>query len=191
MGEIPSYGFDRVANLETVKAAIERSGHLADEGARAVCVHGDRSSGGHSPVGTTRNRENLCDQSAGQRVGGSVLRRQRGGTSRQIRWRVGARCPGICSHGPGPQRPSILFFDELDALAPVRGSSATSVTDSVVAALLTELDGVGGRGDVVVIGATNRKDLIDPALLRSGRFRGACRARTSRGIGQTRSAGNH
>ena len=66
--------------------------------------------------------------------------------------------------------PSMIFFDELDALAPIRGSSATSVTDSVVAALLTELDGVGGRSDVVVIGATNRKDLIDPALLRSGRF---------------------
>ena len=66
--------------------------------------------------------------------------------------------------------PSILFFDELDALAPVRGSSSTSVTDSVVASLLTELDGVSGRGDLVAIGATNRKDLIDPALLRSGRF---------------------
>ena len=66
--------------------------------------------------------------------------------------------------------PSILFFDELDALAPVRGRSTTSVTDSVVAALLTEMDGVMSRGDVSVIGATNRVDLIDPALLRSGRF---------------------
>ena len=66
--------------------------------------------------------------------------------------------------------PSIIFFDELDALAPVRGRSTTSVTDSVVAALLTELDGVTERGDVAVIGATNRPDLIDPALLRSGRF---------------------
>jgi transitional endoplasmic reticulum ATPase len=66
--------------------------------------------------------------------------------------------------------PSILFFDELDALAPIRGRSTTSVTDSVVAALLTELDGIGERGDVVVVGATNRKDLIDPALLRAGRF---------------------
>ena len=66
--------------------------------------------------------------------------------------------------------PAILFFDELDALAPVRGSSTNSVTDSVVAALLTELDGIGARGQIFVIGATNRKDLIDPALLRSGRF---------------------
>lgn len=66
--------------------------------------------------------------------------------------------------------PAIIFFDEIDALAPVRGSSTNNVTDSVVAALLTELDGVGDRGDVFVVGATNRKDLIDPALLRPGRL---------------------
>jgi transitional endoplasmic reticulum ATPase len=63
-----------------------------------------------------------------------------------------------------------LFFDEIDALAPVRGNSTNSVTDSVVAALLTEMDGVTERGDVFVIGATNRKDLVDPALLRPGRL---------------------
>ena len=66
--------------------------------------------------------------------------------------------------------PSIIFFDEFDALAPVRGSSSTSVSDSVVAALLTELDGLSDRGQVAVIAATNRRDLIDPALLRAGRF---------------------
>jgi transitional endoplasmic reticulum ATPase len=66
--------------------------------------------------------------------------------------------------------PSILFFDEIDALAPVRGNSTNSVTDSVVAALLTELDGVSDRGDVFAIGATNRRDLVDPALLRPGRL---------------------
>jgi transitional endoplasmic reticulum ATPase len=66
--------------------------------------------------------------------------------------------------------PSIIFFDEIDALAPVRGKSINNVTDSVVAAMLTEMDGVTARGQVVVIGATNRKDLIDPALLRAGRF---------------------
>ncbi|MCJ7779361.1 MAG: ATP-binding protein, partial [Acidimicrobiia bacterium] len=66
--------------------------------------------------------------------------------------------------------PAILFFDEIDALAPVRGNSTNSVTDSVVAALLTEMDGVSDRGDVFVIGATNRRDLVDPALLRPGRL---------------------
>ena len=70
----------------------------------------------------------------------------------------------------GAVAPSILFFDELDALAPVRGKSTNSVTDSVVAALLTEIDGVSDRGNVFVIGATNRRDLVDPALLRPGRF---------------------
>jgi transitional endoplasmic reticulum ATPase len=66
--------------------------------------------------------------------------------------------------------PAIIFFDELDALAPVRGNATNTVTDSVVAALLTEIDGVGGQSRLTVIGATNRRDLIDPALLRSGRF---------------------
>ena len=66
--------------------------------------------------------------------------------------------------------PAILFFNEIDALAPVRGNSNNSVTDSVVAALLTELDGVSDRGDVFAIGATNRRDLVDPALLRPGRL---------------------
>ena len=67
--------------------------------------------------------------------------------------------------------PSIVFLDEVDALAPVRGQSTDGgTTDRVVAALLTELDGVESLRDVVVIGATNRPDLIDPALLRPGRL---------------------
>lgn len=67
--------------------------------------------------------------------------------------------------------PSLVFLDEIDALAPRRGQSFDSgVTDRVVAALLTELDGIEPLRDVVVIGATNRPDLIDPALLRPGRL---------------------
>ncbi|EUA64457.1 vesicle-fusing ATPase [Mycobacteroides abscessus 1948] len=63
--------------------------------------------------------------------------------------------------------PSLVFLDEVDALAPRRGQSFDSgVTDRVVAALLTELDGVEPLRDVVVLGATNRPELIDPALLR-------------------------
>ncbi|MFV0495234.1 AAA family ATPase [Mycobacterium sp.] len=67
--------------------------------------------------------------------------------------------------------PSLVFLDEVDALAPRRGQSFDSgVSDRVVAALLTELDGVDPLRDVVVLGATNRPDLIDPALLRPGRL---------------------
>ncbi len=67
--------------------------------------------------------------------------------------------------------PSLIFLDEVDALAPRRGQSSDSgVGDRVVAALLTELDGVEPLRDVVVIGATNRPELIDPALTRPGRL---------------------
>jgi transitional endoplasmic reticulum ATPase len=67
--------------------------------------------------------------------------------------------------------PSLVFLDEIDALAPRRGQSFDSgVTDRVVAALLTEIDGIDPLRDVVVLGATNRPDLIDPALLRPGRL---------------------
>ncbi len=67
--------------------------------------------------------------------------------------------------------PCILFFDEIDALAPRRGLGAdTHVTERVVSQLLTELDGIEELKDVFVIAATNRPDMIDPALLRPGRI---------------------
>ncbi|MBS3112115.1 CDC48 family AAA ATPase [Candidatus Woesearchaeota archaeon] len=67
--------------------------------------------------------------------------------------------------------PTIIFFDEIDALAPRRGrSNDSNVTERVVNQLLTEIDGLEELNDVVVIGATNRPDILDPALLRPGRF---------------------
>src|SRR5947209_7979194 len=67
--------------------------------------------------------------------------------------------------------PCIVFFDELDALAPRRGGGNDGhVGDRVIAQLLTEMDGIEGRAGVIVVAATNRPELIDPALLRPGRF---------------------
>jgi len=67
--------------------------------------------------------------------------------------------------------PTIIFFDEIDALAPRRGSGSDSnVSERVISQLLTELDGLEPLHDVVVLAATNRPDIIDPALLRTGRF---------------------
>ncbi|KAI7880077.1 AAA-domain-containing protein [Lichtheimia hyalospora FSU 10163] len=75
-------------------------------------------------------------------------------------------------------KPCVVFFDELDSVAPKRGEKGDSggVMDRIVSQLLAELDGMSeggegsGAGDVFVIGATNRPDLLDPALLRPGRF---------------------
>ena len=67
--------------------------------------------------------------------------------------------------------PTILFFDEIDALVPRRSSNSDSrVNEKIVNQMLTEMDGLESLNDVVIIGATNRPDIVDPALLRPGRF---------------------
>src|SRR6266567_2711814 len=67
--------------------------------------------------------------------------------------------------------PCIIFFDEIDSLAPRRsGDADRNFSNAVIAQLLTEMDGIEGREGVIVLGATNRPELIDPALLRPGRF---------------------
>ena len=67
-------------------------------------------------------------------------------------------------------QPSIIFFDEIDGLAPVRSAKQDQIHASIVSTLLALMDGLDSRGQVVVIGATNRPDAIDPALRRPGRF---------------------
>jgi transitional endoplasmic reticulum ATPase len=67
--------------------------------------------------------------------------------------------------------PTLIFFDEIDALTPARGQNSDGgTTDRIVAQLLTELDGIEDLKDVFVVGATNRPDIVDPALLRPGRL---------------------
>jgi transitional endoplasmic reticulum ATPase len=67
--------------------------------------------------------------------------------------------------------PCIIFFDEIDSIAPRRGlETGARVTEQVIAQLLTEMDGLEDLSDVVILGATNRPDIVDPGLLRPGRF---------------------
>lgn len=68
------------------------------------------------------------------------------------------------------QQPSIIFFDEIDGLAPVRSSKQEQIHASIVSTLLALMDGMDNRGQVIVIGATNRPDSVDSALRRPGRF---------------------
>lgn len=169
MGDIPSHGFDQVANLTDVKQRLteaviwpitepERFRGLGIEPPRGILLFGPPGTGKTFVVRAVAHEAGAAFFPI---KGAELLDKYVGESERGVR-DVFARARTAS--------PSIIFFDELDALAPVRGSSTTSVTDSVVAAMLTELDGVSERGDVAVIGATNRADLIDPALLRSGRF---------------------
>jgi len=169
LGDIPSYGFDKVANLTDVKASLTENviWQLTDPGrfermgiepARGLLLHGPPGTGKTYVVRALAHESGAAFFSV---KGAELLDKWVGESERGVR-EVFARARAVA--------PAIIFFDEIDALAPVRGSSTNNVTDSVVAALLTELDGVSSRGDVFVIGATNRRDLIDPALLRPGRL---------------------
>ena len=66
--------------------------------------------------------------------------------------------------------PSIIFFDEIDAMASARNNESSGVEDKVLCQLLNEMDGIEGRGKVILFGATNRPDMLDKALIRPGRF---------------------
>ena len=69
-----------------------------------------------------------------------------------------------------PTTPVVMFFDEIDACGTSRGASLGQVNDRVLSAFLAELDGLSRRGNILVVGATNRVDTLDPALLRPGRL---------------------
>jgi proteasome-associated ATPase len=98
--------------------------------------------------------------------GPELLDKYVGETERQLR-AIFARAKEHATSG----RPVIVFFDEMDALFRTRGSGVSSDMEAtIVPQLLSEIDGVEGLANVIVIGATNREDLIDPAILRPGRL---------------------
>ena len=95
------------------------------------------------------------------RKGADVLSKWVGESERQLR---------LLFEEAQKRQPAIIFFDELDGLAPVRSSKTDQIHNSLVATLLALMDGLDNRGRVVVLGATNRVDSIDGALRRPGRF---------------------
>ena len=102
------------------------------------------------------------------RKGADVLSKWVGESERQLR---------LLFEEASKRQPSIIFFDEIDGLAPVRSSKSDQIHNSLVATLLSLMDGLDNRGRVVVLGATNRVDSIDGALRRPGRFDRSSRSR--------------
>uniref|UniRef100_A0A6B2KXG9 Bromo domain-containing protein n=1 Tax=Arcella intermedia TaxID=1963864 RepID=A0A6B2KXG9_9EUKA len=125
----------------------------------------------YGPPGTgktlvARALANVCSQygrkvSFFMRKGADVLSKWVGEAERQLR---------LLFEQAKRMQPSIIFFDEIDGLAPVRSSRQDQIHSSIVSTLLALMDGLENRGQIVVIGATNRIDQIDPALRRPGRF---------------------
>ena len=126
----------------------------------------------HGPPGTgktlmARALANCCSVQSGRpvaffmRKGADCLSKWVGEAERQLR---------LLFEQAKRHQPSIIFFDEIDGLAPVRSSKQDQIHASIVSTLLALMDGLDSRGQVVVIGATNRVDSIDPALRRPGRF---------------------
>ncbi|MBT5865067.1 MAG: ATP-binding protein, partial [Ilumatobacter sp.] len=169
MGEITGFGFEKVANLADVKQRLteaviwpmtqpERYERLGIEPPKGIMLYGPPGTGKTFVVKALAHEAGSAFFAV---KGAELLDKYVGESERAVRT-VFSRARDAA--------PSIIFFDEFDALAPVRGNSSSSVSDQVVAALLTEIDGVSDRGQVSVIAATNRLDLIDGALLRAGRF---------------------
>ncbi|CAM0882027.1 unnamed protein product [Alopecurus aequalis] len=130
---------------------------------RGVLLHGHPGTGKTLVV---RSLIGACSQGNRRiayfaRKGADCLGKYVGDAERQLRllFQVAEKC-----------QPSIIFFDEMDGLAPCRSRQQDQTHNSVVATLLSLLDGLKSRGSVIVIGATNRPDAIDPALRRPGRF---------------------
>lgn len=124
----------------------------------------------HGPPGTgktlvARALANSCSGSRPvaffMRKGADILSKWVGEAERQLR---------LLFDEARRLQPSIIFFDEIDGLAPVRSSKNDQIHSSIVSTLLALMDGLDNRGQVIVIGATNRIDAIDPALRRPGRF---------------------
>lgn len=169
MGEITGFGFEKVANLDTVKQRLteaviwpmtepQRFERLGIEPPKGILLYGPPGTGKTFVIKALAHEAGCAFFAV---KGAELLDKYVGESERAVR-SVFSRARDAA--------PSIIFFDEFDALAPVRGRSSSTVSDQVVAALLTEIDGVADRGQVAVIAATNRKDLIDSALLRAGRF---------------------
>ncbi len=167
--EIPDVKWDDVGGLEEIKQMLEESilwpiRHAelfmkAGVGApRGILLNGPPG------VGKTLVAKALATESGVNFIsvkGPALMSKWVGETERAVR---------EVFHKAKLASPCIIFLDEIDSIAPRRGGGGDAVTDRAIAQLLTEMDGIEELKGVIVLAATNRKDLMDPALLRAGRF---------------------
>ncbi len=168
--EIPSVKWEDVGGMERVKSILQEAVELPLKHEAVLAKAGARTPKGillAGPPGT-----------------GKTLLARAVATESEVNF-ISVKGPALMSKYVGESErairevfkkarqasPCVLFFDEIDSLVPRRGSGQDShVTDRVISQFLTELDGIEELKGVIVLGATNRPDIMDPALLRAGRF---------------------
>jgi transitional endoplasmic reticulum ATPase len=166
--EIPKVTWDDVGGLEDVRRQIEEAlvpeegndayERLGIEPAKGVLLYGPPG------TGKTLIAKAIANETGANFIsvnGPEMASKWLGESERAIR-QIFKRAKQMS--------PCIIFFDELDSIAPIRGGDGGSSWERVVAQLLTSMDGVESLTNVMVMAATNRPDMIDPALLRPGRF---------------------
>ncbi|MFA5294444.1 MAG: CDC48 family AAA ATPase [Methanoregulaceae archaeon] len=168
--EIPTVGWDDVGGLSDVKLEVREAVELPLTCPDLYAYAGVKPPKGillYGPPGTGKTliAKAIAHETQSNFIsikGPQLLSRFVGESERGIR-EIFRKARGAV--------PCIIFFDEIDAVAPVRGRGAdTGVTERVIAQVLTEMDGLEELEGVIVLAATNRIDILDPALLRSGRF---------------------
>jgi transitional endoplasmic reticulum ATPase len=168
--EVPDVGWDDVGGLEDIKRELTETVQWPLQHAELFKIAGTRPAKGILLIGPPGTGKTLLVKAMARESkvnfisvkGPELMTQWIGGSEKAVRevFRKARQAA-----------PCILFFDEIDSLVPVRGGSGDSgATQRVVSQFLTELDGIEELKGVVVLGATNRRDLVDPAILRPGRF---------------------
>jgi len=168
--EVPDVGWDDVGGLDDIKRELTETVQWPLQHAELFKIAGTRPAKGILLTGPPGTGKTLLVKAMARESkvnfisvkGPELMTQWIGGSEKAVRevFRKARQAS-----------PCILFFDEIDSLVPVRGSTGDSgVTQRVVSQFLTELDGIEELKGVVVLGATNRRDILDPAILRPGRF---------------------
>jgi transitional endoplasmic reticulum ATPase len=167
--EVPDVGWDDVGGLEHIKEALREAIEWPIQFPDLYTYAGTTPPKGVLLSGPPGTGKTLLAKAVARQSGANFISVK--GPALMSKW-VGESEKGVREifHKARQAHPCIIFFDEIDALAPTRGSSSSDVTERVLSQMLTEMDGIEALQGVMVLAATNRPDMLDPALLRTGRF---------------------
>jgi len=167
--EVPDVSWDDVGGLEHIKEALREAIEWPILYPDLYTFAGTTPPKGILLSGAPGTGKTLLAKAVARQSGANFISVK--GPALLSKW-VGESEKGVREifHKARLAHPCIIFFDEIDALAPARGGGSSDVTERVLSQMLTEMDGIESLQGVMVLAATNRPDMLDPALLRTGRF---------------------